>query len=292
MSRYGQRTRQSNAATTSVVANWFGNQFVVTGFDVSYLVIAGGGGGGDGGGGGAGGYRCSVPGELSGRNSTAESLFSASLNTNYSVTVGAGGAAYTGSGNDSVFSTITSTGGGRGTYTPFGNNAASGGSGGGAYSNGTGGAGTAGQGFDGGNGNNITASGAGGGGAGAAGQTTPSTNVGGNGGTGISSSITGSAVTRAGGGGGAGNNTGGTGGAGGGGNGGVAPNYIGTSGTANTGGGGGVVTGAGGSGVVILRYPDSRTITIGAGLTGSESAASGGFKRATITAGTGNVSWT
>jgi hypothetical protein len=40
-----------------------------------------------------------------------------------------------------------------------------------------------------------------------------------------------------------------------------------------------------------LRYPDSRTITIGAGLTGSESAASGGFKRATITAGTGNVSW-
>jgi hypothetical protein len=50
--------------------------------------------------------------------------------------------------------------------------------------------------------------------------------------------------------------------------------------------------GNGGSGVVILRYPDTRTITIGAGLTGSESAASGGYKRATITAGTGNVSWT
>jgi len=49
--------------------------------------------------------------------------------------------------------------------------------------------------------------------------------------------------------------------------------------------------GAGGSGVVILRYPDSYTITIGAGLTGTESAASGGYKRATITAGTGNVSW-
>ena len=31
--------------------------------------------------------------------------------------------------------------------------------------------------------------------------------------------------------------------------------------------------------------------TIGAGLTGSESAASGGYKRATITAGTGNVSF-
>jgi hypothetical protein len=40
-----------------------------------------------------------------------------------------------------------------------------------------------------------------------------------------------------------------------------------------------------------LRYPDTKTITIGAGLTGTESAASGGYKRATITAGTGNVSW-
>jgi hypothetical protein len=50
--------------------------------------------------------------------------------------------------------------------------------------------------------------------------------------------------------------------------------------------------GTGGSGVVILRYPDTKTITIGAGLTGSTSAASGGYKRTTITAGTGNVSWT
>jgi hypothetical protein len=40
-----------------------------------------------------------------------------------------------------------------------------------------------------------------------------------------------------------------------------------------------------------LRYADSFTITIGAGLTGTESSASGGYKRATITAGTGNVSW-
>jgi hypothetical protein len=48
---------------------------------------------------------------------------------------------------------------------------------------------------------------------------------------------------------------------------------------------------AGGSGVVILRYADTFTITIGAGLTGTESSASGGYKRATITAGTGNVSW-
>jgi hypothetical protein len=54
---------------------------------------------------------------------------------------------------------------------------------------------------------------------------------------------------------------------------------------------GGANAASGGSGVVILRYADTRTITIGAGLTGSESAPSGGFKRATITAGTGNVSW-
>jgi hypothetical protein len=40
-----------------------------------------------------------------------------------------------------------------------------------------------------------------------------------------------------------------------------------------------------------LRYADTYTITIGAGLTGTESAASGGYKRATITAGSGNVSW-
>jgi hypothetical protein len=48
--------------------------------------------------------------------------------------------------------------------------------------------------------------------------------------------------------------------------------------------------GNGGSGTVILRYADTFTITIGAGLTGSESAAAGGYKRATFTAGTGNVS--
>jgi hypothetical protein len=41
---------------------------------------------------------------------------------------------------------------------------------------------------------------------------------------------------------------------------------------------------------VILKYLDTKTITIGAGLTGS-TASSGGFKVTTITAGTGNVSW-
>jgi hypothetical protein len=42
---------------------------------------------------------------------------------------------------------------------------------------------------------------------------------------------------------------------------------------------------------VILKYPDTKTITIGAGLTGTTAGPSGGFKVTTITAGTGNVSW-
>jgi hypothetical protein len=50
------------------------------------------------------------------------------------------------------------------------------------------------------------------------------------------------------------------------------------------------VGGNGGSGVVILRYPGSRTITVGAGLT-STTATVGSDKVTTITAGTGNVSW-
>jgi hypothetical protein len=72
-------------------------------------------------------------------------------------------------------------------------------------------------------------------------------------------------------------------------------------GTVNRGGGGGGgstngagsgnVGAAGGSGIVILKYPDTYTITIGAGLTGSTAAPSGGFVVTTITAGTGNVSW-
>ena len=68
-----------------------------------------------------------------------------------------------------------------------------------------------------------------------------------------------------------------------------------TAGAANTGGGGGGGGNSGGgsnggSGVVILRYPDSKTITIGAGLSGSTNT-SGGYKITTITTGTGNVSW-
>jgi len=41
---------------------------------------------------------------------------------------------------------------------------------------------------------------------------------------------------------------------------------------------------------VILRYENAFTITIGAGLTGS-TAPDGAYRVTTITAGTGNVSW-
>jgi hypothetical protein len=44
--------------------------------------------------------------------------------------------------------------------------------------------------------------------------------------------------------------------------------------------------------VVILKYPDAYTISNpGGGLTLSTASPSGGFKVTTITAGTGDVSW-
>ena len=108
---------------------------------------------------------------------------------------------------------------------------------------------------------------------------------------GLSSSITGSAVTRAGGGGGASQSGGqGSGGSGGGGNG---SSSNGQNGTVNTGGGAGggdPNSGTGGSGIVIVRYPNTKTITIGAGLTGT-TATDGSDKVTTFTAGTGSVSF-
>ena len=94
-------------------------------YDVEYLVIAGGGGGGGGlgGGGGAGGYRTAT-----GFGVTSQS---------YTITVGAGGAgavANASKGGDSVFSTITSEGGGLGTGEA-GGNGGDGGSGGGTGTN-------------------------------------------------------------------------------------------------------------------------------------------------------------
>ena len=254
---------------------------------VEYLVIAGGGGGdsGAGGGGGAGGYRTNTFGETSGRGSSAEAAFSVSAGISYTVTVGsggvgggsypAGGYSASGAGTNSVFSTITSLGGG----SPGGQNATatSGGSGGGGGggtnlpSQQLAGAGTANQGYDGAAGIHQNRGG-GGGGAGSAGNVLT-------GGNGVASSITGSSVTRAGGGGAGGYSSFGSGGSGGGGTGTSGISVAGGLGTVNTGSGGGggggegspqfrtAGGGAGGSGVVILRYPD--TFPLAASTTGS-----------------------
>jgi hypothetical protein len=229
----------------------FGWTSGASGVTASYLVVAGGGGASWAGGGGAGGYRTD----------------SISLNPtlSYTVTVGAGGAqAVSGVGNngsDSVFSTITSSGGGYGRYNVSAVSAGSGGSGGGI--GGQAGTQTAGSGntpstspSQGNNGGTGSGSGGGGGGgASAVGQSIAST-TGGNGGAGTASSITGTSVTYAGGGGGGGSGAGGTGGAGGGG---AGSTTVGTAGTANLGGGGGggwnTNGGNGGSGVVIISYP-------------------------------------
>lgn len=250
-----------------------------TALNCEYLVIAGGGGGsGDYSGGGAGGYRSSVVGETSGGGSSAESKLAVSAGYGYAVTVGAGGAGgstssprYGYKGSDSTFSTITSTGGGAGSgNSSVSTNSPNGGSGGGgpinAGGSNSGGTGTTGQGYAGGSGTYGGAFPAGGGGgAGAVGGNGSGT-TGGNGGNGLASNITGTSVTRAGGGGATaeGTATSGTGGTGGGGGAGASGgNNTGTAGTAYTGSGGGgghyqtayASGGAGGSGIVIIRYP-------------------------------------
>lgn len=226
--------------------------------NVEYLVVAGGGGGGSryGGAGGAGGLLAGFAGVVAGSAIT--------------VTVGAGGNGNTntgaaGNGNDgsnSVFSTITATGGGRGA----GNTdiSYSGGSGGGASYRGPVSSGISGQGNRGGAAGvgGDAFYGGGGGGAGTVGFAGTNTRAG-NGGAGIASDISGTRTTYAGGGGGGAypdNNTG-AGGAGGGGNGAGSSN-TGTAGTSNTGGGGGGGSGTaggynGGSGIVIISYPDT-----------------------------------
>ena len=257
-----------------------------------YVVVAGGGGGGiaHAGGGGAGGFRTG----------------SLGLNraVTYSVSIGSGGATSPSrsvngtNGSNSVFASITSIGGGGGGSEYKGGN--SGGSGGGGATAGSGGAGTLLQGNAGGAGSpsNPPFIGGGGGGAGAVGGNTTPTSAG-NGGIGGISSITGTSTYYAGGGGGgayggyAGVTSAGTGGLGGGGNGNYG-NGNGSAGTTNRGGGGG---GGGyfnengyngGSGIVILKYLSSRTLTIGVGLT-SSTVTTGSYKITTFTAGSDTI---
>ena len=257
---------------------------------VGYLVIAGGGGGGSnhGGGGGAGGFR-------EGRNAPIDNFTASPLVANaptnavtvtaqaYPITVGAGGTApgncQQAKGSNSVFSTITSTGGGSGVGgsqagQPGGSGGGAGGQGGPGGGNGNTPSTTPAQGANGGCAPNPDAAAGGGGGAVDAGSPGgPRCVPGGPGGDGTATSITGSPVTRAGGGGGGNGGkpgpsapgVGGTGGPGGGGNGGGIT-FDSSEGTTNTGGGGGggsnpagMPSGAqtsrnGGSGIVIIRY--------------------------------------
>jgi hypothetical protein len=266
-------------------------------FNLEYLVIAGGGPGGVAigsltntgtGGGGAGGYLTATG-------------FSSESSKLYTITVGAGASSNGFEiGSNSVFGSVTALGGGGGG-SPSAPNGKSGGSGGGAGYPSAGGAslgGSApiGQGNPGGNANGGGASGGGGGAGGVGGSgsgTTP-----GAAGIGAASTITGTSITRSRGGAGrysavpvgnaaaAGENTG-------------------------DGGDGGVnnraSSGWGGSGVVILRYPDTLpNMIIGFGLAiddGSNGNVSGsgtrlspsftpsGFKVYRFKSGTGNVSW-
>jgi hypothetical protein len=248
---------------------------------VSHLVVAGGGGGGycAGGGGGAGGFRENkspvtpyTASPLDGQPSAPNRVTVTA--TAFPITVGGGGTGQSGPGsqspgNNSIFSTITSHGGGAG-----GGNAAD------ASQAPAGGAGNTppvspAQGFPG--GAKLPANppfndgGMGGGGATAAGENmqnpfTPSTNAP-DGGAGATTSITASPVAYSGGGGGGayvncGPATGGSGGTGGGGAG-ATPSASGAAGTTNRGGGGGgggngsgplSPGGNGGSGIVVIRY--------------------------------------
>jgi hypothetical protein len=238
------------------------------------IVVAGGGGGGNGSGGGGGGG-------AGGLVYTASNSLTASA---YAVTVGAGGAGGIGgtanlggtSGANSILNAVTATGGGGGgAGSATGKN---GGSGGGSQWGvvAVGGLGISGQGNNGGGSdqNFSNYGGGGGGGAGAVGGNSVDNVRAGSGGIGSSVySSWGSATTTGilsstlyyyAGGGGSGSNDGGGGGpgAGGIGGGGAGGNSTTTStaGTANTGGGGGGggssyrVGGAGGSGIVIIRY--------------------------------------
>ena len=237
-----------------------------TPIDLEYLIVGGGGSGGSagpyggGGGGGAGGM---LTGTLT--NQTADS---------YSITVGQGGADIVDNhtpgneGGDSSAFGLTAVGGGRGGSGNQGG-ATDGGSGGGEGTVSIGvqspgvGQGVSGQGNEGGQAD--PPSGGGGGGAGAVGGSPPNTATAANGGDGLDSSITGASVFYAGGGAGSGPTlTGsgatalavpiGDGGTGGGGGSGAIDGVDGTGG----GGAGGLHTdqrsGAGGSGIVIVRY--------------------------------------
>lgn len=266
---------------------------------VEVLCVAGGGGGGaqhGGGGGGAGGL-------------LYNSAFSVNSSSGIGVTIGAGGAPETNGGN-SVFSSLTAIGGGRGGSEASFQNGSAGGSGGGGSgftTATTGSSGTSGQGFSGGRGgfpdtgSSYGHGGGGGGAGGVGGDGTEGNGTGagtaGNGGAGLLYNISGTPQFYAGGGGGGfwgtinlgglgGSGVGGKGGENGGSN--VRPA---TNGVPNTGSGGGGSQGLpdansqrnssnGSNGIVIVRYPATdynvELLIVGGGGAGGGSATSAG----------------
>jgi len=257
-----------------------GNLDLSLGFVAEYLIVGGGGGGGAdiGGGGGAGQFI-----ESSVNTVTAQS---------YTVTVGNGGAGGGTSGangadggDSSVFSITAVGGGGGGGLTSAGS---SGGSGGGGGGGGNTASGTATAGNNGGSGTGIAAEAVGGGGGGAGGVGgNGGGQRGGDGGAGLSSSITGASVAYAGGGGGGANNDpdsfsqngNGDGSARGGNGGWSAAATNGANNSGSGGGGGGNIQidtfpgGAGGSGIVVVRYQGDPAATGGNPTAGTGTAA-------------------
>jgi hypothetical protein len=231
-------------------------------FAADFLLVGGGGSGhADAhGGGGAGGY--------------VEGTAQVAVATPYKITVGAGTASgSTTNGNPTFWGTLVGLYGGCVT-----NNGGSGG--GGGNTDGTGNAGSSSQpankfgtGYGYGGGNATSGGGyhgGGGGGAGSAGSNATGNSTGGNGGSGRASSLTGSSVTYAGGGGGGGYYGGSSGGSSIGGNGGNNVGTAATNGATNTGSGGGSAgsgRGLGGSGIAVIKIPNTYTGTFSAGVT-------------------------
>ena len=253
------------------------------GFDI--LVVSGGGSGGAGYGGGGGG-------------GAVKYFIAPPVSGTTAVTVGAGGAAVQittfripvvgnpgeSSSFGSLVATSSSSANGANDSGGGGGGAGSGGGAGGSFNTASGGTAVSGMGYNGGRaqGNGINFSnvcGGGGGGAGAIGAD-GLYGTGGTGGVGISNSISGAAVYYGGGGGGGITYNGDFAGSGGNGGGGAGSkdNVTATSGTANTGGGGGGFggvnggesvnfSGAGGSGIVIIRYLGSTIRATGGTIT-------------------------
>jgi hypothetical protein len=280
--------RFTTTGTSNFVVSDIGKEAVV-----EYLIVGGGGSGGSyvGGGGGGGGVR---QGSFTLTSAQTYSIVVGAGAAGAGSTSASTSIQGNNGGSSSAFGITATGGGGGGRYAEIAGSAGGSGGGAGGFQNGTGagGAGTSGQGFAGGSSQGPRprgfTGGGGGGGAQVAGETsTNALNSGGDGGAGVPSLISGSLVYYGGGGGG-GNfadgvrpGNGGLGGGGGGssnfanvsGLGGVSglnvggngspsgdPNNLGGNGGANTGGGGGGnghygLSGAGGSGIVIIRYP-------------------------------------